>query len=148
MELKKLHIYNLNNVLYTISLLHISLGAMIFVSLFALHGSTSLKHTDNNYSLGNEVNYKCHSSINVLQWKFTIGNETTQFSFANRREGYSTSHSIKSVNLTAIITRTNTTTTAVFTFLASCELHGGMETCNGEFQHFYINDEVIIQPVK
>ena len=66
MELKKLHIYNLNNVLYTISLLHISLGAMIFVSLFALHGSTSLKHTDNNYCLGNEVNYKCHSSINVL----------------------------------------------------------------------------------
>ena len=109
---------------------------MIFVSYFAPYGSASLKHIDNNYCLGDEFIYECNSPT-YLHWEFTIGNATKQFSFANRREGYSTSHSIKSVNLTAIITRTITTTTTVFTFLASRELHGGMVTCDGKSQHFY-----------
>ena len=128
----------------TVSFFHISLGAMIFVSLFALHGSASLKRIDNNYCNVDEVIYECNSS-NFLHLQFNIDNETKQFLFVNRKEGHSFSQTLRTVNLTAIITRrTNTTTTAVFTFHASRELHGGMVTCEAESQYFYIYGEIII----
>ena len=129
----------------TLSLLHISLGAMIFMSLFIPHGSTSLKRIDNTHCLGDEVIYECNSS-NVLHWQFTIGDETKAFSFFNRSEGHSMSKTIKETNnLTVIITKVNNTTTSVFTFHASRELHGSMVTCEGEFLYFYIYGELVIQ---
>ena len=108
------------------------------MSFFAPYGSTSLKRIDNNYCLGDEVIYECNSST-YFNWQFTMGYEMKTFSFFRYREGYSISEAIDSVNLTAIITKIyNTTTTSVFTFHASRELHGGMVTCDGESQHFYI----------
>ena len=128
-----------------LSYLHISLGAIIFVSLFVPHGSTSLKRIDNNYCLGDEVIYECNSS-SIFRWQFTIGYETKMFPFFYREEGYSISQTLMSVNLTAIITqRNNTTTTSVFTFHASRELHASMVTCEDETQHFYIYGEFAIQ---
>ena len=123
----------------TTSLLRISLGAMIFMSLIFPHGSASLKRIDNNHCLEDEVTYECNSSTN-FNWKFTIGNEIKILSFINRWEGYSVSNTIKTVNLTAITTqRSNTTTRSIFTFLASQELHGGMMRCDGESKHFYLD---------
>ena len=92
---------------------------MIIVSFFAPYGSASLKRIDNNYCPGDEVIYEYNSSI-YFYCQFTIGNEVIPFSFFNRREGFSISHSIKSVNLTVIIIQiNNTTTTSVVTFHTS-----------------------------
>ena len=117
----------------------------MFMSFLAPYGSTSLKRIDNNYCLGDEVIYECNSST-YFYWQFTMGYETIPFSISNRRVGYSISEAIYSVNLTIIITKIyNTTTTSVFTFLASQEFHGGVVTCDGESQHFYIYGELTIQ---
>ena len=122
-----------------LSHLHISLGgAIIFVSLFIPHGSTSLKRIDNTHCLGDEVIYECNSS-NHFHWQFAISYETKMFSLAYREEGYLISRTLKSVNLTAIITQSNnSTTTSIFTFHASQELHASMLACEDESQHFYI----------
>ena len=128
----------------TISRLHISLGAIIFMSFFAPYGSASLKRIDNNYCLGDEVIYECNS-LTYFNWQFTSGYVTT-LTFVSYREGHSKSRIINSINLTAIITKIyNTTTTSVFIFHASRELHGGVVTCEGESQHFYIYGELTIQ---
>jgi len=81
--------------------------------------------------------YECNSSDDFY-WQYNIDSETLSLVFYKREEGYSKSFNFKSVNFTATITQVNITTTSVFTFYASRELHGGTVSCAMEHKHFYI----------